>query len=199
MASASCYVGRDHQSVRDLHSGPRLEGERQSDGSEKRACFSVSEASVLGEQMMSTLDRVLPRRSGAALSSKATIGDLKELAGQQGRHIPRDRRCSTKIGLHLLRAFLFNAAAYSCLYCGRTAWDVYSEDTGTEPRRTLRFEIDHRTTRRRLGDPDLFDPANLVVACRSCNTIKGELPEARFRRELESLASAVHRARVSGA
>jgi 5-methylcytosine-specific restriction endonuclease McrA len=71
---------------------------------------------------------------------------------------------------------------------------VYGEVAEGEPRRTLRFEVDHRTTRRRLAHPEVFDPKNLVVACRSCNTIKAELPERRFTSELESLAAAVHRA-----
>jgi hypothetical protein len=34
---------------------------------------------------------------------------------------------------------------------------------------------------------------NLVVACRSCNTIKGEMTEERFSAELRSLTDAVHR------
>ena len=165
----------------------------KSDGGEKRTCLLASEATELREQMFHAIDRVLLR---AASDRDAKTGDLARLAKHQGRHIPRDRRCPKKVGSHLQRAFLFNAAGYTCLYCGRTAWGVCAEETGTEPRRTLRFEVDHGTTRRRLPDPARFDPANLVVACRSCNTIKAEMTEGRFRRELESLASAVHRARV---
>ena len=161
------------------------------DGSEKRTCLPADDATTLGAQMLRTLDRVLPGRSRSVRNRKAQVGDLTSLFKQQGPHVPRDRRCSKKIGLHLQRAFLFNAARYSCVYCGRTAWSVYAEKTGREPRRTLRFEIDHRMTRRRLTDPHRFDPANLVVACRSCNTIKAEMLESRFRRELESLAKAV--------
>jgi hypothetical protein len=99
------------------------------------------------------------------------------------------------IGTHLQRAYLFNAAGYTCLYCRGSAWDVYAEENGTERPRTLRFEIDHRTTRRRLPDRKGFDPRNLVVACRSCSTIKAEMLKSRFMRELESLTSAVSRKR----
>ena len=42
-------------------------------------------------------------------------------------------------------------------------------------------------TRRRLTDPERFDPRNLVAACRSYNTIKAEMSEERFLRELGSL------------
>jgi 5-methylcytosine-specific restriction endonuclease McrA len=77
------------------------------------------------------------------------------------------------------------------VYCGRTAWGVYSEKAGAEPPRTLRFEIDHRTPRRKMAGVD--DSNNLVVACRSCNTIKGEMTEERFLAELRSLAAAADR------
>jgi hypothetical protein len=77
------------------------------------------------------------------------------------------------------------------VYCGRTAWGVYAEASTGGKRRTLRFEVDHRTTRRRLADPKQFDAANLVAACRSCNVIKGEMSEVAFRQELASLAAAV--------
>ena len=37
------------------------------------------------------------------------------------------------------------------------------------------------------------DAKNLAIACRSCNTIKGEMTEGRFHSELTSLAAAVVR------
>jgi hypothetical protein len=165
------------------------------DGSEKQTCLSAKDAEALGAEMLRTLGWLFPRRSQSAVERQANPEDLAAFLDRQGRHIPRDQRCSKMIGTHLQRAYLFNAAAYTCLYCRRSAWGVYAEENGTERPRTLRFEIDHRTTRRRLPDPKGFDPRNLVVACRSCNTIKAEMLESRFMRELESLTSAVLRKR----
>jgi 5-methylcytosine-specific restriction endonuclease McrA len=93
--------------------------------------------------------------------------------------------------VHLQRAFLLNKGSYTCFYCRRTAWGVYAEESGEATRRTLRFEVDHRRTRRRLPDASRFDAENLVAACRSCNVIKGEMLEQRFLRELKSLSRAV--------
>jgi hypothetical protein len=49
-----------------------------------------------------------------------------------------------------------------------------------------------------LDDPERFDAENLVVACRSCNTIKAEMSEEHFLRELESLALGFLRSRGVG-
>jgi hypothetical protein len=163
---------------------------------EPSPCVSADASASLGGKMRRVLERMAGRRALAAIECKATAGDLEELTGFLGRHVPRTERCPSKLHWHFQRAFLFNAAGYACTYCRRTAWSVYAEETGEEPRRTLRFEIDHRITRRRLTDPARFDLANLVVACRSCNTIKAEMTEHRFVRELESLASAVHRGQI---
>ena len=161
----------------------------KSDGSEKTGCISAEDATKIGEQMSRMVERLFSGHRRHSPSKR----DLARIAKRQGRHISRNRRCSRKLAFHLQRALLLNAAGYTCFYCCRTAWGVYVEAAEGEPRRTLRFEIDHRTTRRRLPDPRAFDPDNLVVACRSCNTIKGEMQESRFRRELQSLASAVCR------
>jgi len=160
------------------------------DGGEKRSCRSSAEALAIGKQITATLDRLL---GGAAsdVARRAVDPDVRLLFDRQGRHVSKDIRCSKAVAVHVLRAFLLNRAGYACLYCSRTAWGVYEEDAGSEPPRTLRFEVDHRTTRRRLQDPHCFDLENLVIACRSCNTIKAEMTETRFRRELRSLASAV--------
>lgn len=57
---------------------------------------------------------------------------------------------------------------------------------------TLRFELDHAEAKSRLGDRrDDFDMGNIVVACRSCNVMKGQMEPAAFMRELRSLAAAV--------
>lgn len=116
------------------------------DGSEKRACLSEVEATVLGKQMAEAVDRLLPK-SRSGVDRRAKKADLRRLLERQGRHVAREQRCAKRVGSHLLRAFLLNRAGYSCLYCERTAWNVYYEEAGSEPPRTLRFEIDHRTTR----------------------------------------------------
>lgn len=98
-------------------------------GGEKRTCYAANEATALGEQMLHSLDRVLSRQPGRSPNRKAKFSDLVRLHERQGRHIPRDRRCSKKIGTHIQRAFLFNAVGYRSLYCRRTAWGVYAEET----------------------------------------------------------------------
>lgn len=84
------------------------------------------------------------------------------------------------------KAVVLNAAGYTCAYCGRTAWDIFKRE-----KRTLRFEMDHRTAKAVIADCNDFDMANIVAACRSCNVMKGQMTEAVFRKELESLARAV--------
>lgn len=158
------------------------------DGSDRAPCLSREQGELLGGRMRSVLRRL---RGARAVDSAPSRRDLSYLWSLQGRQIARSERCPSALQVHFQRAFLLNAAGYTCLYCGRTAWGVYAEDTGLPERRTLRFEVDHRITRRRLRDPKRFDPENLVVACRSCNAIKGEMPEDAFRRELASLATAV--------
>jgi 5-methylcytosine-specific restriction endonuclease McrA len=163
------------------------------DGSETRSCLRPDEASRLGESMLRTLDRLAARRRLDKTKYPPALSDLEDLARFRGRDIPRSDRCSARLHWHFQRAFLLNEAGYRCQYCGRSAHGVFDEDTGTEPRRTLRFEVDHRTTRRRILDPHRFDPHNLVIACRSCNTIKAEMTEAQFLIELQSLAMAILR------
>lgn len=110
---------------------------------------------------------VIVRLRGAhVIDSAPKLRDLDHLWNFQGRQV-RSERCPSALQVHFQRAFLLNTGAYTCAYCGRTAWDVYAEETGRTDRRTLRFEVDHRITRRRLRDPKKFDPENLVVACRS--------------------------------
>lgn len=158
------------------------------DGSERAPCLSAAAADSLRTRMRGVVERLADRRGVALKRLDAVRDDLLELSGFAGRHIPRAERCPAKLHWHFQRAYLFNDQGYRCRYCGRSAWEVYEEGTGNEARRTLRFEIDHRITRRRLDDPHRFDPDNLVAACRSCNTIKAEMPEERFLQELASLA-----------
>lgn len=160
-------------------------------GSKTRPCIPAVEAEQLRAKMLRVIDGIARRRSTHAAKCAATEQDLAGLIDYHGRHVPKADRCSREIRERLQRAFLLNAAGYTCLYCGRTAWGVYAEKAGTEPPRTLRFEIDHRTPRREVAGAD--QTGNLVVACRSCNTIKGEMIEERFLAELRSLAAAVER------
>ncbi len=162
-------------------------------GGERTPCLSPIEAKSLKNAMLRTLERL----AGGKSLATASLKDLEELWHRGGRHIPKSERCPSKLQLHFQRAFLLNAAGYTCAYCHRTAWGVYAEDHDGEPPRTLRFEVDHRKTRRSLTDPEHFDAHNLVAACRSCNVIKAEMPERRFLFELESLSRAVQHLRIS--
>ena len=161
-------------------------------GEEKATCLSASDAEDLRDQMQ----RAMARVGGAERwNARSSLDDLAELWHRRGRSHPRAERCPSKLQTHFQRAFLLNASGYACPYCRRTAWGVYAEECGSAPRRTLRFEVDHRITRRRLTDPDRFDPKNLVAACRSCNVIKAEMREDSFLLELACLSRAVHETR----
>jgi len=117
--------------------------------------------------------------------------DLDQLLKCAGHGIDKEQRCSVRLHWHFQRALLLSEAGYTCAYCRRSAWSVLAEGAAGQPRRTLRFEIDHQTTRRRLKDRNRFDAQNLVIACRSCNTVKAEMTMERFLIELKSLARAV--------
>jgi hypothetical protein len=61
---------------------------------------------------------------------------------------------------HLWRAAILNRDCYTCRYCGRTSWRTHRELGAT-----LRFELDHRRARARLGRRcDDFDTANIRLA-----------------------------------
>lgn len=160
-------------------------------GADTKPCLTAGEAELLRTKMLRVIDGVARRCSVPTPECIASVDDLRGLVEFQGRHVPRHERCPKEVHWHLLRAFLLNKSGYACKYCGRSAWGVYAEQAGAEPPRTLRFEMDHLTPRRKLTDPS--DLANLVIACRSCNTIKGEMAEERLRHELKSLAAAVQR------
>ena len=157
-------------------------------GKETAACLSADKAARLRNRMLTVLRRVA---DGKLLTAKPSSADLTELWHRGGRNNPRSKRCPQDLQKHFQRAFLLNASGYKCTYCHRTAWSVFEEKCGHESPRTLRFEIDHYTTRRRLPDPDRFDPGNLVAACRSCNTIKAEMSVERFLAELASLGGSI--------
>ena len=87
---------------------------------------------------------------------------------------------------HLWRALILNRDGYTCRYCGRTAWGTH-RDLGA----TVRFELDHRRAKAHLGSScDDFDIANIRLACRSCNVVKGQMTRQQFFKEARSLASA---------
>jgi len=85
------------------------------------------------------------------------------------------------------RAFVLNRDGYTCHYCRRTAWEAHSE-LGAVPR----FEHDHTRAKARLGvRRNDFSLKNIVLACRSCNVIKGQMTLRQFKRELASLARSI--------
>ena len=162
-------------------------------GDKTRPCVPAAEAKLLRTNMLRALEGIARRRSVSTKECIATRDDLRGLLQLQGRHISKSERCPQEVHRQLQRALLLNESGYACVYCHRTAWGVYAEHAAKEPPRTLRFEIDHRTPKRKKTDEDDLKSGNLVVACRSCNTIKGEMDESRFVHELQSLAGAVHR------
>jgi 5-methylcytosine-specific restriction endonuclease McrA len=167
---------------------PKWRASVRRDGSEHTACLSSAQAESLQSRMLS----ILARLGGTdRLRRKPDARDLETLWLRCGREIPRSERCPAKLHVHLQRAFLLNKGSYTCFYCRRTDWGVYGEESGEATPRTLRFEVEHRRTRRRLPDPSRFNVENLVAACRSCNAIKGEMLVERFWCELESLSRAV--------
>jgi len=160
-------------------------------GADTRPCIPAAEAEVLRGRMLRVVEGIARRSSTSVAECVASAEHLADLLQFQGRHVAKTDRCPKDVLDRLQRAFLLNASGYTCAYCGRTAWGVWGEKAGTEPPRTLRFEVDHRTPRRKMASGSHDN--NLVVACRSCNTIKGEMTEERFLAELQSLTAAVHR------
>ena len=160
-------------------------------GADTKPCLPAAEAEVLRGRMLRVVEGIARRSTASLAECAASADNLTELFRYQGRNVAKADRCPKDILDRLQRAFLLNASGYTCTYCGRTAWGVWGETAGAEPPRTLRFEMDHRTPRRKMATPSHAN--NLVVACRSCNTLKGEMTEERFLAELQSLTMAVHR------
>ncbi len=95
----------------------------------------------------------------------------------------RDFGRAPAIVQHLWRAAVLNRDCYKCRYCRRTAWRTHREFGAT-----LRFELDHRRAKSRLGTRrDDFKVGNIVTACRSCNVVKGQMTRRHFFKELRSL------------
>jgi 5-methylcytosine-specific restriction endonuclease McrA len=85
------------------------------------------------------------------------------------------------------RALVLNRYGYTCRYCHRSAWEAHAE-LGAVPR----FENDHARAKARLGGRrNDFSIKNIVLACRSCNVIKGQMTLHQFKRELASLARSI--------
>lgn len=87
--------------------------------------LSAEQAATLRLKMMQALNGMASRRAVSALTCEAVIGDLKSLAQSLGKHVPKAQRCSKLIHWHFQRAFLLNAAGYTCRYCRRNAWEVF--------------------------------------------------------------------------
>lgn len=74
-----------------------------------------------------------------------------------------------------LRLLLWKTRARICVYCGRRL-----------TKRT--FTIDHVEPRsKRLGQPSVHSPANLVLACHPCNQAKADSDGPPRRRTIETL------------
>ena len=162
-----------------------------SDGKEPSSCVPAQEAARLKNTMLRIAFLLATKRRLEPSHCRPERSDLAELLKSSKRGVRRDERCSRRLHWHFQRALLLNEAGYACHYCGCTAWGVLAEDSGESSKRTLRFEVDHKTTRRRLPDRHQFDAHNLVMACRSCNTVKAEMTIERFLVELKSVAQAV--------
>lgn len=100
------------------------------------------------------------------------------------------RRCDHGDALwDLWRTIVFDRHGYTCAYCHRSAVSTWMEPG----RLTFRLALDHRSPKYRDHERDDFSLANIVLACRSCNHIKGAMPIDRFEQELRSLGEALAR------
>ena len=90
---------------------------------------------------------------------------------------------NTSVG-RLWTALILDRCDFACCWCGRCAFATYQREG-----RTLRLELDHQTSRARGGATLSLE--NIRAACRSCNTLRGQLDPDRMRAELQSLARAV--------
>ena len=164
------------------------DGKTESSGSD-----TAEKAAKLKKALFRAIDFVAACRGVLASNCDIQVEDIESVKEELvGDNVSREQRLSIVNLYHLRNAYLFNRDSYTCQYCRRTVWGVYAEDTGSESRRVIRLEGDHRVSKQRTEDPDDdFDLDNLVAACRSCNTTKGAFSEERFRLELKSLATAV--------
>src|SRR4051812_13137621 len=136
------------------------------DGVEPRECLPEAEAARLRASMLRVANVLASKRGLEPSRCRPARSDLDQLLKCAGHGIDKEQRCSIRLHWHFQRALLLSEAGYTCAYCRRSAWSVLAEGAAGQPRRTLRFEIDHQTTRRRLKDRNRFDAQNLVIACR---------------------------------
>lgn len=118
-----------------------------------------------------------------------TPGDFKQkhvalLFPDQDPKAPRTNPARSSGKGALWTAIILDRDRYTCCWCGRSAFDVYAAEM-----RTLRLQLDHYVPRAQGGAT--LDLGNVRTACKSCNTLRGQLPEGKTLRELESLAKAV--------
>ncbi len=118
-----------------------------------------------------------------------TPGDFKQkhvalLFPDQDPKAPRTNPVRSTGKGALWTAIILDRDQYTCCWCGRSAFEVYATE-----KRTLRLQLDHDKPRARAGAT--LDLGNVRTACKSCNTLRGQLPEGKMRKELESLARAV--------
>jgi hypothetical protein len=99
---------------------------------------------------------------------------------------PRNPRRGTRAG-RLWAAIVLDRCDFACCWCGRSAFETFKNEG-----RTLRLELDHQTPR--AGGGATLSLENIRAACRSCNTLRGQLAPERMRAELLSMARAVLKA-----
>jgi len=95
----------------------------------------------------------------------------------------RNPRRRTVAG-QLWTAVILDRCDFSCCWCGRSALETFELE-----RRTLRLELDHQTPRARGGTALSLE--NIRAACRSCNTLRGQLQPEQMLAELLSMARAI--------
>jgi hypothetical protein len=169
---------------------PRWRGKTtNADGTATADSLTPQQAGRVRERLLALVRSLLQSGTLTATANPADIRIVLKEVGYSGR---RFDRCPKSVW-HLWRAVVFNRDRYTCVHCGRATWEVQAEQG-----RGLRFELDHKTPRARLGDAcDDFDAANIITACRSCNVLKGQMAADRFEAELESLAKAVLRKKAA--
>jgi hypothetical protein len=157
----------------------------KTDGTQVQNCLRPEQAERLRKRLAQKIDLLSAHSTTSLLPYlllQSTVEAFVAMASLADRSFGKCPRWLW----HLLRALILNRDGYRCHYCGRNAWEAMRELSAT-----LRFELDHKKAKSRLGVRDELDVSNIVTACRCCNVIKGQTEEGRFLTEVDSLARAV--------
>ena len=184
------HLVRSNRAIRRIHPGSCLEGAGSTpDGREPKACVAAPEAAVLRAAMLQLVEWLALKRDIQPHRCRPAASILRSSDAALVPTCPGGNVARSSCLVRCSGSFCSTKPATHARSCGRSAWGVLAEKA--LPARTLRFEVDHRVTRRRLPDRHRFDVENLVIACRSCNTVKAEMTQERFEVELQSLARTV--------